>query len=936
MSKNSRPDRRLARTDASIGWRSSAIAALIALSISSCGQQKPELLIDSAKQSIAQKDYATAAIQLKNALQKQDSGQVRFMLGSALLEMGDFPSAELHLRRALDLNQSPDEVYPELARALLGLGEFNKLATELSSIKLTSPAAISPVNTLVGEANLALGKQREAKAAFAAALAASPENLRARIGEARLIGSAGDLAAANRVADEVLARVPDLPQALALKADLLVSQGNANEAIARLASLIKVSPYDGQARFAYVSLLIAGNQLDLAAEALAAMKKVLPQDVRHHYLQAVLAFRKGEPLKARDAVSQVLNLIPDHGPSLLLAAATEYQLGSLATAGDFLRKVIAKYPNSLYARNLLVATYLRQGQAGKADEVLAPALRLAPDDTTVLRAAGEVAFANNRLSDAANFYSRALVLEKDSAQLRTRLAQIRLANGETDRALLDLEAASGLDSSHYQADLSLITTYLAGKQYEKALAAAANLERKQPDNPLTYSVKGTVFLARQDVKNARANLERALSLQFNYLPAAKILASIDLADKNPAAAKQRFVSILAKEPENEGALLALATAQAALREPTREVRATLEKAIKANPASVTARTSLINYLVQSRDAKAAVASAQTALGLMPNDPKLLDALGLAQLASGDTAQAIETFKKLAAALPDSPMPLMRLASAQYTAKQLDTPIEALRKALIMKPDLLEAQREIIAVQLAAGKIDDALKETRALQKSRPKEAIGFAMEGDVLTTQQKMAEAAKAYGEGAKRQPLPELIIKQHQLLRASGQTAEAQAVLAKLLRDNPTDPAVRFYVATTSVQGKDYRDAIGRFREILAQQPDNVPALNNLAWALHEMNDATATTYAERAYAKAPNNPDVQDTYGWLLVERGDVKRGTELLKQATAASPNSAEIRLHLAKALLKGGDKAAARQELEAVTKLGGINAQKSEAEQLLRQP
>ncbi|MBL8522791.1 MAG: PEP-CTERM system TPR-repeat protein PrsT [Betaproteobacteria bacterium] len=901
-----------------------------------CSKQSPELLITQAKESLSRKDYATASIQLKNALQKQDGGEVRFLLGKTLLELGDFPGAELQLRRALEANYSAESIYPELARALLGLGDFNKLTTELSAIKPTSPVVIGTTSTYLGEAWLALGKQKEAKAAFAAALKAAPGDPRALSGEARTIGSEGDLATASRIADEILAKSPDLPQALSLKADLLLSQGKTDEAMSRLASLVKVAPFDGQARFTLISLLIAGNKLTEANEAIEAMRKVLPQDIRHHYLRAVLAFRQGDPLKARDAVTQVLGRIPDHGPSLLLAGAAEYQIGSLATAADFLRKVLARYPNSLYARNLLIATYLRQGQPGKAEEVLGPALKQAPEDATVLRAAGEVAFANNRMPEAANYYNRALALEKDSAQLRTRLAQIRLANGETERALGDLEAASGLDNRQYQADLSLISTYLGSKQYDKALEAVAKLEKKQPDNPQTYSVKGTVYLARQDVKNARLSLEKALALQYNYLPAAKILASIDLADKNTGAAKQRFTSILAKEPENEGALLSLATAQAALREPAREVRATLDKAIKANPASVAARVSLINYLTQNRDPKAAIAVAEEAMVAMPAEPRILDALGLAQLAAGDATKAIETFKKMAALLPDSPMPLMRLASAQYTAKQMDTPIEALRKALVLKPDLLEAQREIIAVQLAAGRVDDALKETRAVQRARPKEAVGFAMEGDVLTTQQKLAEAAKAYGEGVKRQPMPELVIKQHQLLRASGQAAEAQAVIAKWLRENPDDPVVRFHIATTSVQSKDYRDAIGRFREILAKQPDNVPALNNLAWALHEMNDPSAAGYAEQAYAKAPANPDVQDTYGWLLVQRGDLKRGLELLTQATAASPASAEIRLHLAKAHLKSGDKVAAKRELEAIARQGANSPQKAEAEQLLRQP
>ena len=61
-------------------------------------------------------------------------------------------------------------------------------------------------------------------------------------------------------------------------------------------------------------------------------------------------------------------------------------------------------------------------------------------------------------------------------------------------------------------------------------------------------------------------------------------------------------------------------------------------------------------------------------------------------------------------------------------------------------------------------------------------------------------------------------------------------------------------------------------------------------------------------------------DTLGWLLVEKGETARGVELLRRAVDLAPGSAELRLHLAKALLKAGDKVgAARKELAELTKL-----------------
>ena len=391
---------------------------------------------------------------------------------------------------------------------------------------------------------------------------------------------------------------------------------------------------------------------------------------------------------------------------------------------------------------------------------------------------------------------------------------------------------------------------------------------------------------------------------------------------------------MAKEPDNEGAFLGLAQVQIASNMPRKEIATTFERAIKANPLSVSPRVAQISFLSQSRDQKAALAAAQAANAVIPNEPKLLDALGLAQLAAGDATQAVETFKKLANAQPESPLPQLRLAAAGYAAKQVDAPIQALRKALAIRPDLLQAQRGIIAMHIAAGQTEEALKEAKAVQKARPKEAIGFAMEGDVLESQKKFVEAARAYADGTRHQPAAELIVKQIQLLQAGGLPADADAVGAKWLHENPSDTAVRFHLATAAMQNKKFKEAVEGYKGVLKKQPDHLATLNNLAWILGELKDPSAIGYAEKAYTMAPRNAGVLDTYGWLLFNSGNAKRGLELLTQAAASAPQEVEIRVHLAKALIISGDKARAKIELEAAAMVGANALLKEEINQLIR--
>jgi len=205
----------------------------------------------------------------------------------------------------------------------------------------------------------------------------------------------------------------------------------------------------------------------------------------------------------------------------------------------------------------------------------------------------------------------------------------------------------------------------------------------------------------------------------------------------------------------------------------------------------------------------------------------------------------------------------------------------------------------------------------------------------VLATQKKFGEAANAYGEALKRQQAPVLALRTYGLLNEAGKKKEADAVLARWMRENPKDILVRLYLADSALARKDYNAAVPVYKQILAEQPNNVIVLNNLAWALSRVKDPGALQLAEKAHGLAPGNPAVADTLGVILVEQGDLKRGMQLLSQAVKAAPDIPDIRLHYAQALLKSGDKAAARGELEQVVQTQADTPAKAEAEALLKQ-
>ena len=182
-----------------VAQRGAALALLLAgLLLSACGhEERPEALTASAKQYMAKRDYVAAAIQLKNALRhKPNDGEVRYLLGVALLERPDTESAENELRKALEFNYPAERVSVPLARALLEGGKSEKLIAEFGDKTLADRDAQADLQSSVGYALLAVGKPKEARAAFARALAAKPDHDQAKLGEARILGSEGEFAGA--------------------------------------------------------------------------------------------------------------------------------------------------------------------------------------------------------------------------------------------------------------------------------------------------------------------------------------------------------------------------------------------------------------------------------------------------------------------------------------------------------------------------------------------------------------------------------------------------------------------------------------------------------------------------------------------------------------------------------------------------------------------
>ncbi|NHZ97953.1 XrtA/PEP-CTERM system TPR-repeat protein PrsT [Massilia sp. CCM 8734] len=908
-----------------------AFALLLAAVLGGCKPSDPAALVAEARQHRTKGDLRTAVIVLKNAIQKNGADRTaRLLLGEVYLEQGDAPSAEKELRRARELGANAPGLQLLLGRAMLMQGQHERLLAEIGPT--AAPAEPPALLALRANALLGSGDSAQAGALFAQALSLQPDLPDALLGMARMALAGKQDAEAATLIKRALAAHPDNVDCLRFHADLQRAAGKPAEALAAHQRILALQPYNVQALLDVANLHLDAGQFGPARQSIAAARKLAGASLPVVYAEAMADFREHKLNASLASLQQVLRVAPDYYPAILLAGAVQSGLGATGQAEGHLLKFLTAYPGDVYATKLMSALHVRANAPQAALDLLTPLLEKYPADVELLTLAGEANLRAHKFGPATGFFEQALALDPKATSLHTSLALSRLGSGDTGRAAAELERAAALDGGAPSTGVLLVMTHLRANNTDKALATILEMERRG-DNPLVQNLKGGIYLAQRDAGLARASFDKALALEPLYLPALANLAQLDLIEGKPADARKRYEAALQKAPRN-GALLEALAGLAQREGKPGDAVAWLERARNIEPEALPLALRLADMYARAGSKDKALRLARTLQSANPANPQAAETLARIYVLNNDLTAAIEAYGRLAALVPTSPTPLLRMANLHVEKQDDSAALALLRQSLAIEPTSFDAQITLINLLLRQQKFADARAVALDAQQRKPDSANGHKLEGDVHAAQGQYTAALAAWERAFVRKADGALLIQMHGALNKLGRAAEADARMVQWFKEHPADVPARLYYASSKLVANDHKGAIGQLEAILKADPDNIIALNDIAWACQQSGDARAQAFAERAHALAPGNPAVLDTLGWIDVERGNLARAVPLLRKANALAPAAGNIHFHLGTALARSGDKRAARRELERLLAQPQRSAHHEEATALLR--
>ena len=848
---------------------------IVAMGLSSCshkGKQNDfQSLLASAKNYESSGQYRAAIIEIRKAMQMAPAdpgGPV--MLARIYNDLGQS-------RQAIDLlktvkSDSPDYVMT-LARAYVDLGKYRSARDFLKAHAGALDQRPVVLHQLRGDLALADGKFEEATKEYQAILSSDAGDRKALLGVARVAAAQGHLHKATATLQKILEKHPNDARALLYLSVIRTRNGDlpgAEELLTKAASATAGGDLLTPLRY---SILVAlrdnltkqGKTSDaLVYSQLIAEATQNSKDIDDKVHAAVDAAADSNFERARKLLTQVQSQVPDSERAGTMLGVVDYLQGDNKAAVKQFEKFVDPEVASPQALQMFAMAELKLNHP----EQIIKRLQKDIDDKKdgrVVALYGIALVSAGETEKGETYLEKAIKLNPKNPRLRLPLVRLLNDAGKHDQALAQLRAAFKAKPTDPLVDSGLVQQLMRMGKKADADTVVADLRKSYPDSVPSQLVVADYYASIGKAGTATEVLEGLSGL--NQSPEALgLLATLELRTGQYHQAAQRFRQIIKLNPKIPRAYKGLITAFELEKKPEQGVAAVKDYANSGE--------SDVPLLVLSeyygRKGKYEEAFATLA---KVKDPKAVAAIELKhQLTLGKARE--------------------ELAAGKFDASR-----KTILAGLSESPENPRLLGALVNVELAAGKTDEATKVLARLRKAEPDAPLVSVLAGDIEMKQNKPGSAKSDYEAAWQKAPSDIVALKLYTVLRKLPDTNEAKIddFFRDWARKIPGSVSRQIAQAGYAMSTGKMSAARSEYEAVLAQHPNTVIALNNLAWIYGDKDVSKALKVSQKAYKLAPQSGPIADTYGWFLYKSGNSAQAKEILARAVQLSPGNAEIQQH-----------------------------------------
>jgi len=666
---------------------------------------------------------------------------------------------------------------------------------------------------------------------------------------------------------------------------------------------LQLKPDFEAAQVEIAKLMASTAERDTVKTAESRMAEVVKNDPNNADALSTLGLAElklGDTDAAIPELQRALTVAPKSLQTSVLLAQAKLSRSDVSGAEQVLQKACQNDPSSAEPRVALASFYMGRKQLSDAERTLLEATKIDPTSGTALLALGRLQFSQGQKAEAEETFRRLSLLPDKS--LAPLYAMFLMQNGHPDKAMGEFERLAHADPNDRAARSRLVAAYWSTGRTREAEAVLAQALSKNPNDSEALLQRAEMSIRNAKYPAAEADLNTILHL-------------------NSGSAEAHY--LLSKVYRGEGDLL--------------RQRQELGEALRLKPAALPLRLEMASLLVQTNGA----ASALQVLDATPAFEKNAAAVALernwALMASGDLKGARRGIDAVLAQkrLPEAVLQdgVWKIHEHQTAAGRAD-----LEEVLSANPTELRALNVLYASYAIDHQSAAGFQKIRDYASKAPHSVPVQLFLAAVCAANGSNADARAALNTVLSIDPHSRAAqVRMEQLDFKEHKFDAAAARLRELLKTNPNDTDAHLLLANVEEASGDHADALGEYQKVVDEDPKNAEALNNLAYLLVDFKKQpdAALPYAQKAQQLAPNDPNYEDTVGWVFYQKGLYALAAKSFEAAASSASAAPVCKYHLAMAYAKLGNRDRGRTVLATALKQAPGLPEASAATQLLAQ-